>query len=407
VIMSSKTEKARGVGVRVSRAKSRVDAKKRSRVKARKPKSRPEAPAPRAPARGHGKGAAPRHPVEAGPAVKKKKGSDLRKTGSEGTETAKRRRAAKTGKIKESPQANAASKAKVKKGRNRGTPRYTAATAREPETLQPVLEAHGTAGGSRAGAREASAPREMRSGVRPARIAILGVLLVVSLAALLWIYTSTGVLNVKSVEVKGNEVLDADYLRSLSGITRDTHLLKMDVKAVESALLSEPYVAGVNISRRYPNTVVLGVTERQPTGVILQNGKYNLVDQEGMILESADARPPGLVEIKDLELVLLFPGMEISGMDFATVTSLLGSLPPALKEVATAVGLKGGGGLYLEGRGTVVIYGEASDLSRKNVIALMALTGLVDRYAAVEYIDVSFPDHPVLKPVSSGQPAVD
>lgn len=405
--MSSKTEKARGAGVRVSRAKSRVDAKKRSRAKARKPKSGPEAPAPRTPARGHGKGAAPRHPVEAGPAVKKKKVPDLGKTGSERAETPRRRRAAKTGKIKESPQANAASKAKVKKGRNRGTPRYTAATAGEPKTLEPVLAADGTAGGSRAGAREASAAREMRSGVRPARIAILGVLLVASLAALLWIYTSTGVLNVKSVEVRGNEVLDADYLRSLSGITRDTHLLKMDVKAVESALLSEPYVAGVNVSRHYPNTVVLEVTERQPTGVIFQNGKYNLVDQEGMILESADARPPGLVEIRDLELVLLFPGMEISGMDFATVTSLLGSLPPALKEVATAVGLRGGEGLYLEGRGTVVIYGESSDLSRKNVIALMALTGLVDHYGAIEYIDVSFPDHPVIKPVSSDQPAVD
>jgi cell division protein FtsQ len=176
----------------------------------------------------------------------------------------------------------------------------------------------------------------------------------------------------------------------------------MDVKAVEEALLSEPYIAGVDISRQYPNTVVLEITERRPSGAILQNGKYGLVDQEGMILESVEAIPPGLVEIKDLQLPLLLPGTEISGIDFASVTSMLGSLPPALREKTAAVGLRAEEGLYLEAGGTLVIYGEANDLSRKNTIALMALSTLVERYGTIEYIDVSFPDHPVIKPAGAG-----
>jgi len=284
----------------------------------------------------------------------------------------------------------------------------------KPKMAGPVevryLEPENTAGAGGKAPRKASrveaGKRAMASRGKPKmagrlRAALLAILFL-SFAALLWTYTGTGVLNVKNVEIRGNQKLDAAYLRSLSGITPGTHLLKMNVKAVEKALLSEPYIAQVSISRRFPNTVVLDVRERVPEGMISQSGKYHLVDQQGIILESAGDKPPELVEIKDLEVPLLYAGQEVSGRGFANVTALLGSMPPELKEMTTAVGYREGDGLYLESRGTKVIYGEASDLARKNNIALLALQSLVNRYSAVEYIDVSFPDHPVIKPAVAG-----
>ena len=240
--------------------------------------------------------------------------------------------------------------------------------------------------------------KEQRGLTRNARIAILGSLLVISLGALLWVYTGTGVLNVKTVEVKGNERLDSAYLCALSGITQQSHLLKMDVGAVESALLSEPYVAAVDISRVFPNTVVLEITERQPAAFILQNGMYSLVDEEGVILESTADRPQGLVEIKDLDLPLLLPGSVIEDADFTMVNSLLASLPLPLQEMAAEAGYIDGEGLYIRSGDTSVIYGDASELTYKNTVALLSLTNLVGRYGDVEYIDVSFPDRPVIKP---------
>ncbi len=240
--------------------------------------------------------------------------------------------------------------------------------------------------------------KKRRFETRNARIALLGSLLVISLAALLWVYTGTGVLNIKTVEVEGNEKLDSAYLRTLSGITGQSHLLKMDVKAVESALLSEPYVAAVDVNRIFPNKVVLDITERRPTAFILQNGVYSLVDGEGVILESVVDRPQGLVEIKDLDLPLLLPGSAIDDADFAMVNSLLANLPPSLQGMAAAAGYIEGEGLYIESGGTVVIYGDASELEYKNTVALLALTNLMQRYGAAEYIDISFPERPVIKP---------
>jgi cell division protein FtsQ len=227
---------------------------------------------------------------------------------------------------------------------------------------------------------------------------LLAVALLASLAALLWIYTGTGVLNVRHIEIRGNQKLDAGYLESLTGITSDTHLLKMDVKAVERALCSEPYIEKVTISRRFPATVILEIDERESQGMMIQNGKYHLVDNSGYILESLAEIPQGMVEIRDIETPLLFPGKEISGEDFTSAMALLASLPPELKGITEAVGYHHEEGLYLTSKGTMVIYGDTSDLSKKNLVALLALRDLVDNYVAIEYIDISLPDHPVLKP---------
>ena len=226
----------------------------------------------------------------------------------------------------------------------------------------------------------------------------LALVLLAALAAMLWTYTSTGVLNVRHIEIKGNQKLDAGYLEGLTGITPDTHLLKMDVKAVERALCSEPYIQSVSVARRFPATVVLEVSERTPRGMMIQNGKYHLVDSGGYIVESLAEMPQGVVEIRDIQAPLLFPGKVVSGEDFTSAMSLLGSLPPELEEITEAVGCHHEEGLYIVSKGTMVIYGETSDLPRKNLVALMALRELVDNYGAIEYIDVSLPEHPVLKP---------
>ena len=442
--MASKTEKTRGARVRASRAKSRVTAKKKARADAAKPAGEKRALASYASAREKWNARTSQTVKKAAAEVAKNKDVEpaVRAGSKRKKESRNNRSHTQEHTVADTRQARGVAKKKSTDGEGEGrvpnrakeSPRSGKAAAVTSSERVPArdegkkknraIKARSMRGRSLdphrqkrmerdpADSRASVSPRaedrgkkdprgKRRGGTHPARVAILGCLLVASLAAMLWIYTGTGVLNVKSVEVRGNEQLDTAYLKSLSGITQDSHLLKMDVGAVEGALLSEPYVTAVDVSRRFPNTVVLEITERQPSAYIFQNGKYNLVAQGGMILESTESKPQGLVEIRDLELPLLLPGVEISDNDFETITSLLSSLPPTLREMAVTVGHMDGGGLYVESEDTTVIYGDVSELSRKNTIALLALTGLVDRYGSVEYIDISFPDHPVIKPAGS------
>lgn len=239
---------------------------------------------------------------------------------------------------------------------------------------------------------------EKRSGPRPWVRRALVVMLLASLGLILWVYMYTGVLNVKEVEVRGNRRLDACYLRALSGITSQTHLLRMDVGAVERALLSEPYVAEVKVGRRFPYTVILQVSEKEPMGMILQNGKYHLVDDEGMVVESRDTPEEGLVEIQCRETRPLYPGVILEDANFPEYAAMLREMPQGLREITVVAGFQEGEGFYLEAEGTRVIVGEIKEVSRKMEIAYLALREIAPRYGKLAYVDVTYPDHPAIKP---------
>lgn len=230
------------------------------------------------------------------------------------------------------------------------------------------------------------------------RRTLLAVLLLVSLAAMVWVYLFTDVLNVRLVEVRGNRNLSADYLRSISGITSRTHILKMDVEAVEKAILAEPYVLRVEVHRRFPHTVILEITERTPVGCLLQNGRFHLVDREGLVVESTDSRREGIPEIIGLRLPLLYPGVRLEDPRFADVERLLEEMPGELRERAEEVGYTEGEEYYLVAKGTRIIFGECDDLARKMEIAMAALQDIAPRYGQLLYIDVTYPDHPAIRP---------
>ncbi|MDI6874242.1 cell division protein FtsQ/DivIB [Candidatus Solincola sp.] len=235
---------------------------------------------------------------------------------------------------------------------------------------------------------------DSRGGVR----ALLAALLIASLAALAWVYLFTDVLNVRRVEIYGNQRLSGDYLRSISGITSRTHLLKMDVGAVEKALLAEPYVLRVEVHRRFPHTVMIRVTERTPVGCLVQNGRFHLVDREGLVVESADADREEVPEITGLRMPLLYPGARLEDPRFQGIVGLLEEIPEELRERTEEVGYAEGEGYFLLADNTRVIFGDCSDLRRKGEIAQAAMREIAPRYPGLQYVDVTYPDHPAIKP---------
>lgn len=228
--------------------------------------------------------------------------------------------------------------------------------------------------------------------------ALLVLLLILSLAAMAWVYLFTGVLNVRQVEIYGNQRLNADYLRSISGITPRTHLLKMDVGAVEKALLAEPYVLRVEVHRRFPATVVIRVTERVPMGYLVQNGRFHLVDGEGLVVESADAVREDIPRITGLQVPVLYPGARVEDPLFKGMVELLEEIPGELRQRAEEVGYLEKEGYFLLAGGTRVIFGEGTELKRKGEIALAALQDVAPRYGGLQYVDVTYPDHPAIRP---------
>lgn len=85
---------------------------------------------------------------------------------------------------------------------------------------------------------------------------------------------------ISEVEVRGSTVLAADEVRALLPIQRGDNIFEAKTGAAERALLALPWVAGVDVRRELPHTIVVELRERTAAAVVSADDLY-LVDAAG------------------------------------------------------------------------------------------------------------------------------
>jgi cell division protein FtsQ len=247
----------------------------------------------------------------------------------------------------------------------------------------------------RGGTRRPSAPvtsRRVRPHGRRRRfLQVAAALLVV--AGLGWLLLAGPVLAVRAVQVDGLSTLPAEQVREAAGIAEGTPLLRVDVDAAETRVARLPQVASVEVTRGWPDSVVVTVVERKPVAVVGERGQRSLVDAEGVLFDTVTGDAPDGV----VPLDVATPGPE----DPATLAGIaaLSSLPAAVrKEVASAAAASADDISLTLTDGTVVRWGDASESGEKSA----ALVGILEQISDENLepagtIDVSAPDAVVLR----------
>ena len=259
----------------------------------------------------------------------------------------------------------------------------------------------GTTTRDRAGAsRQEPARREQPSVVRgrtrerSQRKRRLRALLVVPLlAALAWVLWASPVLAVRRVQVDGVVSLTGDEVRDAAGVATGTPLLRVDVDAARDRVARLPQVAAVEVTRGWPQTVVVTVAERVPVAVVTDGGTRRLVDAGGVVFETiTGTAPDGVVPLDVPD-----PGPE----DAATTAALgaLTALPPDVRDQVTGVAATSPDAVTLtltDGRS--VLWGSAAQTERKAEV-LGALLEQIDAGTLdpAGTLDVSTPDSVVLR----------
>jgi cell division protein FtsQ len=182
-------------------------------------------------------------------------------------------------------------------------------------------------------------------------------------------------------------------VREAAGIQEGTPLLRVDVDAAETRVARLPQVASVEVTRGWPDSVVVTVVERKPVAVVGERGQRSLVDAEGVLFDTVTGDAPDGV----VPLDVATPGPE----DPATLAGIaaLSSLPAAVrKEVASAAAASADDISLTLTDGTVVRWGDASESGEKSA----ALVGILEQISDENLepagtIDVSAPDAVVLR----------
>ena len=215
--------------------------------------------------------------------------------------------------------------------------------------------------------------------------AILGVLLVLALVVgLVWLVFFSSVLSVKGVRIEGNALLSERDLQRTAAVPLGEPLARIDIDAIHDRVAALAPVASVDVTREWPDQVVISVTERTAVAVVQIGSGFKGIDAEGVYFRDFARQPR--------ELPLITGPDDIGREALQEAARIVGVLPDAVAakvehlEVATIDQIS----LVLRD-GRIVVWGSAEQSADKARVLEVLLEHDAQTY------DVSVPGQPTTR----------
>jgi cell division protein FtsQ len=201
-------------------------------------------------------------------------------------------------------------------------------------------------------------------------------------------------LDVDKIVVRGAHHTRDAQLERAAGVAKGDALFWLGTGDAVHGLEALPYVKRATVTKEWPDTVRIVVTERTPAAWADGPTGKVLVDGAGRVLEVVDAPPKGLPQLMGLRAVPA-PGGTVAPVGPAHAA---GVLPPLAAAGTTSVTTVEGGSLTMQlASGTEVRLGDGTQLRAKVAAAVAVLGAMGNQPGAqpVQYVDVSVPTNPV------------
>ena len=209
----------------------------------------------------------------------------------------------------------------------------------------------------------------------------LGVLVLVGV--LLWMVTSSSVFAARHVTVTGQQELTAEQVQQAAAVPLGVPLARQDLDGIARRTTALPQVAAATVERRWPRTVVVAVTEREPLLAVRQPDGWTLVAARGVAFATRSTVPAGVLKT-DAD-----PTATARLVELGVVAA---ALPTELRARVDRLSSLADGDITLElSSGTTVRWGDSSESDLKaSVVAALADRG-------TKAIDVSAPHNPATR----------
>jgi len=241
---------------------------------------------------------------------------------------------------------------------------------------------------------------------------VLGVVVAAAIAALLFL---TPVLSVREIEVVGldaGSAVDADAIVHSAGVHRGDNLLLVSSTVAAGGAETVPGVESATVHKTFPGKVRIEVVPRVVVAATPVPGGFALLDASATVVEVRSS-------IDGVEVpVVRGTGPATDAPDGSAGSGLGGpgslwgdglgrqavaaiaALPPGVLPRVLEAGYDAGA-LTMTFAGTPkVVFGTSDDMAKKADVAVRVLADIRARGVAVEYVDVSSPVVPTIRPRS-------
>lgn len=197
-----------------------------------------------------------------------------------------------------------------------------------------------------------------------------------------WALLGSGLFVVRAVIVNGTRLVPESEVLAVAGVKPGTPLIRVNTARIAGRVLTIRQVLAVQVSKAWPDHIVIAVRERTPAVAVVVPTGFDLIDAYGVVVELVRTRPP--------ILPLYTTSVPVSSLrddaDVSAAAAVLGQLPAALRPTVTSVTVPSPDQVTLQLRsGVTVVWGGADDAAAKaKELAILMRTH-------ARYYDVSSP----------------
>lgn len=208
--------------------------------------------------------------------------------------------------------------------------------------------------------------------------AAVGLLLVIG-----WVFYLSPFLTVSRVNVEGAHVATDDQVRQAAGIAKGSSLAGLNAHAIEQRVAKLPVMASCHLTRSWPSSVTLQVTERKLVYQAQDAGSFQWTDETGAVFNmTKDAQQAPIAHL---------PG-NASQQLRADVATALDSLTPQVKSRVQAVSASSSDNILLQLDNDQAVFWGSADQSGDKAALLPVLLG-----QGGATFDISSVSHPAVK----------
>lgn len=209
---------------------------------------------------------------------------------------------------------------------------------------------------------------------------------------------------IQEVSVSGTQILSAEEIKDLSSIPLNENLFFASFARAHGNLKKITAIESFHIFRLPPRTVLIKITERQPMTVLVMKNRSAVIDKEGFILNRNQNLTLNIPNMTDLPVISGIGSQEAGGGDRIDpkISALLSDIITELSNLAGSRQIQVDvGGFrkisFLLNDILRVKIGSGENVKRKMAIFKKLLPVIANKWLQVEYLDVRYPDNPVIK----------
>lgn len=199
-----------------------------------------------------------------------------------------------------------------------------------------------------------------------------------------WLVFFSSVVTVRDVQVSGNQTVSATRIEKMARAPIGRPLARVDLAAIQARVETLSAVKSVSVSRSWPHTVAIDVTERTPVAVVDRGAELQAVDEDGVLFGGYLQRPA--------DLPLVHTAADVKAEALAEAARVVTSLRPDIAAKVDSVDVETVDRITLRlTGGRSVMWGSAEESAQKAAVLAVLLERKGDR------IDVSVPGRPTIR----------